>query len=237
VTPVVAVLMALACWLAMPPPAHKRLRTVLVGSDLAPDRQLPMPLIAAVSLGLGIAVLLGSALGLLAGALGAVLAFRFTRRLETRADRDRRVRLARQLPDVCDLLAATLASGAPVHTAVTAVARACGGPASEALLRVVAALQLGSTASTAWQELASEPAFDRVSAAFRRSAVSGAPIADVLRGVAEDERRRHKSRVEVAARSAGVRTVAPLVACFLPAFILLGIVPVVGSLATNLFPG
>jgi hypothetical protein len=41
--------------------------------------------------------------------------------------------------------------------------------------------------------------------------------------------------VEVAARSAGVRSVAPLAACYLPAFILLGIVPVVASMATDMF--
>jgi hypothetical protein len=40
--------------------------------------------------------------------------------------------------------------------------------------------------------------------------------------------------VEVAARTAGVRAVIPLVACFLPAFILLGVVPVVAGLANEL---
>jgi hypothetical protein len=52
--------------------------------------------------------------------------------------------------------------------------------------------------------------------------------------VAEDQRDEARSRAEAAARAAGVRSVAPLVACFLPAFILIGIVPVVASLALPL---
>ena len=44
-------------------------------------------------------------------------------------------------------------------------------------------------------------------------------------------RRDRQRAVEVAAQAAGVRAVAPLAACFLPAFLLLGVVPVVASLA------
>ena len=67
-----------------------------------------------------------------------------------------------------------------------------------------------------------------------RSAASGAPLAGVLARVAEDLRRDRQQVVEVAARAAGVRAVAPLGACFLPAFVLVGVVPVVVSLATGL---
>lgn len=234
-TVVIAALAAAAAWLVMAPSAHARLRRVLPAPAPTRQRQLPMPVLASCGLGLGVTVLMSSTWGAMLGIAAGLLAFSLLGRLESRAARDRRLRLARQLPDVCDLLAATLASGAPVHSAITAVATASGAPAAECLMRVVAAMRLGASAADAWQELASEPSFVRVSAAFQRSAVSGAPIAEVLRGVAEDERRRRKSSVEVAARSAGVRTVLPLAACFLPAFILLGIVPVIGSMASGIF--
>ena len=64
-----------------------------------------------------------------------------------------------------------------------------------------------------------------------RSAQSGAPLSTVLARIAQDMRRDRHAAVEVAARSAGVRAVAPLAACFLPAFLLVGVVPVVASLA------
>ena len=39
---------------------------------------------------------------------------------------------------------------------------------------------------------------------------------------------------QVAARAAGVKAVVPLVVCFLPAFLLVGVVPLFGALASRL---
>jgi hypothetical protein len=41
--------------------------------------------------------------------------------------------------------------------------------------------------------------------------------------------------VQAAARAAGVRVVAPLALCFLPAYLVIGVVPIVASLARGLF--
>jgi pilus assembly protein TadC len=60
-------------------------------------------------------------------------------------------------------------------------------------------------------------------------------LVDVLPVIAEELRRDARVRAEAAARSAGVRAVLPLVACFLPAFLLIGVVPVVASLAQSLW--
>jgi Flp pilus assembly protein TadB len=186
-------------------------------------------------LGAGIALVFGSLLGVALGTLSAWVAHRFFGRLESRADRERRSVLVSQVPIVCDLLSATLASGASLRSALAAVASAVGAPASESLLRVDAALRMGASQQTAWITAKVDPEFSRIAAAFQRSASSGAPIADVFIGIGVDERRRKRLAVEVAARSAGVRSVAPLAACYLPAFILLGIVPVVASMATDVF--
>jgi len=70
-----------------------------------------------------------------------------------------------------------------------------------------------------------------------RSARSGAPLADVLSDVADDLRLARTRDVQVAARAAGVRAVGPLAACFLPAYLLLGVVPVVASLASDALHG
>lgn len=236
-TLIVAGLVALACWLVIPRSSHLRLRAVAVQRPSSAERNVPAADLAAICLGIGIAVLLASFWGVMLGLVATLVTRRLTNRLESRASRNRRMQLERQLPEVCDLLAATLASGAPVKAAVTAVAHASESPASEELMRVVAALNLGASPADAWREAVIAPEFIRVRAAFERSSVSGAPIAEVLMAMARDERRRRKSAVEIAARSAGVRAVAPLAACFLPAFILLGIVPVVASMAIEVFAG
>jgi hypothetical protein len=57
----------------------------------------------------------------------------------------------------------------------------------------------------------------------------------VLDGTVEDLRREHRSAVQAAARAAGVRVVAPLALCFLPAYLVIGVVPIVASLARGLF--
>ncbi len=230
-----AVAIACACWFALPRPSHLRLREVAASPRKAKATHAQVPDLAAIALGIGIAVLLASLWGVVLGLLAAVVVRRLTGRLESRAARDRRIALEQQLAEVCDLLAATLASGAAVPDAIAAVGRACASPANEELARVLAALRLGAAAAQAWQDAQVAPEFARLQRAFERSAVSGAPLADVLTAVARDERRRRRAAVEVAARSAGVRAVGPLAACFLPAFILLGVVPVVASMAVQVF--
>ena len=130
-----------------------------------------------------------------------------------------------------------MAAGAPLRAALTAVAVAVGAPSSELLLPIGAGLELGADPAEAWAGLRDDPCLAPIALAFVRSATSGAPLSTLLAGTADDLRRRHRLAVEVAARAAGVRAVAPLAACFLPAFLLLGVVPVVASMASDLFNG
>jgi Flp pilus assembly protein TadB len=155
-------------------------------------------------------------------------------RLETRTQRGLREDLARQAPVVVDLLAATLASGSAMRPALAAVCAAVDQPAQGVLRPVVAALDLGADAITAWEPLAQDPVLGPVAAAVIRSARTGAPLSAMLSRVAGDLRRERRTVVEVAARTAGIRAVLPLAACFLPAFVLLGVVPIVAALATGL---
>jgi pilus assembly protein TadC len=54
-----------------------------------------------------------------------------------------------------------------------------------------------------------------------------------MSAVADEQRRVRRWQAEAAARKAGVLAVAPLVLCFLPAFILIGVVPVIVGVATE----
>ena len=87
---------------------------------------------------------------------------------------------------------------------------------------------------SAWSALGADECLRPMARAAARSAETGAPLAQLLSAVAEDQRDESRARAEAMARAAGVRSVAPLAACFLPAFLLIGIVPVVASLALPL---
>ena len=62
-----------------------------------------------------------------------------------------------------------------------------------------------------------------------RSVESGTLLVTTLRHHAVQARERRQASLQVVARSVGVRSVLPLMTCFIPAFLLLGVVPTVAS--------
>ncbi|WP_200215599.1 type II secretion system F family protein [Micromonospora coerulea] len=177
--------------------------------------------------GVASAVIVGGRAGLLIGALVALAADRLLRRIEPRAARDRRRREAADLPLAADLLAAALRAGAPLDRSVLAVADALGGPMADRLGRVGRTLLLGGGPAEAWSELLPVPGAERLVAAALRAANSGAALAGAFTRLADDLRADRSTAAEAQARRAGVPIVLPLGLCFLPAFILAGLVPVI----------
>lgn len=145
-----------------------------------------------------------------------------------------RAQVRRALPRAADLLASCLAAGATPADAVEAVARAVPAPLGPELARAAAALRLGVDPARVWESVGTSlPEVRPVGRAFARASVTGAPLADAIAATAEDERARMRAEAEIAARRAGVRAVGPLAVCFLPAFLLLGVVPLVASIAAT----
>ena len=186
-------------------------------------------------------LLLPTVPGLVAAVTAAVLGPRALERLEPAEARRHRVRLEADLPLLLDLLAACLAGGASLASAAASVASALPGPAGERLEAVAAALTVGTPPSEAWAALAGPaPDDDPLGPAARslaRAAEGGAPVAAAVNRLAADARLRARADGERAARRAGVLAVAPLGLCFLPAFVLLGVVPVVAGLAGPVLGG
>ncbi|WP_442791348.1 type II secretion system F family protein [Micromonospora sp. NBC_01739] len=191
------------------------------------SRRLDRIRLAAALAGVAVAVLLEGWFGLLVGSLVTVLLDRLLRRIEPPAVRNRRLRAAADLPLAADLMAAALRAGAPVERCVIAVADALGGPLADHLRRVGRTLQLGGLPQEAWAHLAAVPGGQRVATAAVRSASSGAALAGALTRLADDLRADRVTTIEAAARRSGVLIVLPLGLCFLPAFILAGLVPVI----------
>ncbi|WP_247683945.1 type II secretion system F family protein [Micromonospora sp. D93] len=183
--------------------------------------------LVAVLGGLAVAVVVEGWLGLLGALPAALLLDVLLRRIEPPAVRKRRQREAADLPLAADLLAAAMRAGAPVDRSVLAVAEALDGPLADRLVRVGRTLLLGGGPAEAWSALDGVPGAERLTAAALRSANSGAALAGALTRLADDLRADRATAAEASARRAGVLIVLPLGLCFLPAFILAGLVPVI----------
>jgi pilus assembly protein TadC len=182
----------------------------------------------------GVALLSGHAaaavaMAVLAVALGAPAV------RAARAERERRAVLLADLPRAAELLATCLAAGASPAAALTAVADAVGGPAAGRLRAVVAFLRSGTDLAH-WPADPADPV-DRLVRVVARASRTGAPMAESVRLLAVDEAERARWDALERARRAGVQAVGPLAACFLPAFVLLGVVPMVVGVARTVLTG
>ena len=167
------------------------------------------------SVGLVVAPMLGTAAWLAIGRLEPVDAARV------------RQQTAQSLPLAAELLAAAIAAGSPPVMAAEAVALALGGPLGAALKSAAAAARVGVEPASAWMGMASDPALRPLARALAGAVTRGASPTAVLERVAYDARDALRWAAEARARSLGAKAAAPLGLCFLPAFVLVGIVPVV----------
>jgi pilus assembly protein TadC len=197
----------------------------------------PAPLRRRLSLAggaaLAVALLLGGPTGVVAGGAVAVAGERMLRRAAPDPRRTARTALLQDLPAACDLLAVSLAAGVPVSGALAAVAEADPGPVGGQLRQVAALYRLGAEPHRAWEQVPDELA--GLGRTLVRAGESGAAVVPALRSLAADGRAGLRHEAETAVRRAGIHLLAPLGACFLPAFLCLGVVPLVLGIAADVF--
>ena len=189
---------------------------------------------AALGAGLAVALVVGGPLGIAAGVGGGAAVARWLAGHEPAARRATRNQLARDLPLAADLMATLLHAGATPERATVATAAVIGGPLGGRFAEVAAHLRLGADPTSAWRVIADVPALAPLARALARASATGAALATTLARLAEDERAAAAWRAELAARRVGVRTAGPLGLCFLPAFILIGVVPVIVGIVQSL---
>ncbi|WP_051835755.1 type II secretion system F family protein [Streptomyces sp. NRRL WC-3549] len=142
--------------------------------------------------------------------------------------------VAAQLPLVADLLAACLSSGAGPRDAAEAVGESMGGPVGDRLGRTAAEIRLGGDPSEAWGRFGEIPGAARLARCLERAGATGAPAADSVSRLADEIRAERASAAVARAQRAGVLITAPVGLCFLPAFLAVGVAPVVIGLAGGL---
>ncbi|MFJ5827782.1 type II secretion system F family protein [Streptomyces sp. NPDC093089] len=187
-----------------------------------------------VAVGLGWA-LFGAVGGLCAGVLVAAgLRQGAARRASSPADIEE---ANRHLPLAADLLAACAASGAGPGEAAEAVGRSLGGPLGERLTRTAAELRLGGEPAEVWRRFGAIPGASGLARCMERAGSSGAPAAEAVARHATALRAARARTAATRARRAQVLISAPVGLCFLPAFLAVGVAPVVIGLATGLLDG
>ncbi|MCL2470695.1 MAG: type II secretion system F family protein [Propionibacteriaceae bacterium] len=156
-------------------------------------------------------------------------------RLEPAGTRSRRLQTLYELPRALDLVRACVRAGQPLRNAIETVAQAVGPPISNLFGTVSNALSVGMSEAQAWAVLKEDPVIGFVARDLTRSATWGTAVVDVLAQHSVDLRRQGRAAQLAAAKSVGVKSVLPLGLCYLPAFMLIGVVPVIAAGLSGLF--
>jgi pilus assembly protein TadC len=211
---------------------HRR-RTLLTARPDAPPlaRRLLVSLTAAGAIALAVVRLSGgpAVLGVLLLPVLTLLGVLVLGRLEPADARRRQEQLVLQLPQALELLSACLTAGMPLRQATRAVSAAFDGALQEDLSQVLRLVDLGISDAEAWRSLRTHARWGPAAVDLARSVESGTMMVEVLVHHAGAARELRRAALEVRAKSVGVRSVLPLMTCFLPAFLLLGVIPTVAS--------
>ncbi|MET4158834.1 type II secretion system F family protein [Agromyces sp. PvR057] len=200
---------------------RREVRTSLAGPAASARMVLALPLVAlAFGSVLGFdtsGVLLGNPIGVACLLLGGAflwVAFRWSRSLATRA--------------------AAFDEGAGLDLELLAIGMAGGASVERARALVASALARHGLGGDDARRAAASATLDDI---VRLAERAGAPIVELLR--AEARRGRRIARTDAATRGAalGVRLMLPLGVCVLPAFVLLGVAPLLISVVTGTIGG
>lgn len=236
-----ALLTFAAGWLATPPPARYLTLGLAGGAESRkwksrkPD---PRSRWLADSTGRAVLCLLAAAtagwavhgpIGGLVGAAGGLCLSWWVGRLEPPEAARAREQMARDLPLAIDLLSACATAGRPAESALGVVSAAVGGPLAATFDGLRARLALGADPVAEWRSLGTQPQLAPLARTMTRALESGAPGAAGLSRLADDVRRERRTQAQLRARTVGVKAAGPLALCFLPAFVVIGVVPTVAG--------
>lgn len=156
-------------------------------------------------------------------------------RAEPAARARKRRQLAIELPLAAELLAAALSAGCSIAGAVDVVGHALDGPLGRALRRCAASAAVGVRPEQMWAALRDEDGLVSLARVLDAAIVRGTSPVPALHRIAEDARLAARWSAQGRARALGARAAAPLGLCFLPAFVLLAVVPLVATSGSDLF--
>ncbi|MFJ6613319.1 type II secretion system F family protein [Streptomyces sp. NPDC091289] len=182
-------------------------------------------------------ILVGGVMGCAVGSAAAYGTWRWQRarpRSRPGGIHPERAVIAGQLPLAADLLAACIAVGAGPREAAEEVGESIGGPVGDRLARTAAEIRLGGEPAEAWGRFAEIPGAGPLARCLHRAGSTGAPAAEPIARLADSMRAERAAAAVARAHRAGVLITAPVGLCFLPAFLAVGVAPVIIGLAGDL---
>ncbi|CAM5484888.1 hypothetical protein SGRI78S_04685 [Streptomyces griseus subsp. griseus] len=182
-------------------------------------------------------ILVGGAMGCAVGSIAAYGMWRWGRtrpRARPGGAHPERAVIAGQLPLAADLLAACIAVGAGPREAAAEVGDSIGGPVGDRLARTAAEIRLGGEPAEAWGRFGEIPGAGPLARCLHRAGSTGSPAAEPVARLAASIRAERAAAAVARAQRAGVLITAPVGLCFLPAFLAVGVAPVIIGLAGDL---
>ncbi len=137
------------------------------------------------------------------------------------------------VPLMLELLATCLDAGLPLSRSLELLSAVTTARTREGLITVTAGLNIGACWQMSWRPVRNHPQLAGLYQALTFAAVTGAPSAGLLYAEAAQLRRTAQRDSERRAAALGVRLVIPLGLCSLPAFLCLGVVPVVVAMVPS----
>ena len=182
--------------------------------------------------------LIGGIVGWAVAGVAAFGVWRWMRDREARAQSSAEATTAQaaaaQLPLAAELMAACLAAGSSPAQSADAVGRSLGGPLGMRLIRAAFELRLGAEPASVWGQFDSLPNVGGFGRCMERAGTTGVPAVEPVARLAAELRAQQARAASVRARRAAVLVTGPLGLCFLPAFLAVGVAPVVMGLAGSL---
>lgn len=168
--------------------------------------------------------------------LAALVLFGLVPWLEQRPGRVEDDLREQQFPEFLDLFQMCLAAGLSVADSFLRIERHINGQLSNDVTRVTELYRLGSPIGDALESVAQKHSvWIRLSEIVQRSAQTGASIQGSVLVISQYLRATQEVQSISRIRALAVKCTLPLGLCFLPAFILLSIVPVIASLFGTMF--
>ena len=142
---------------------------------------------------------------------------------------------AGSLPDAVDLFGIALGSGLTVPMALSVVAPRAPPPLGPALVEAEVRFRHGEPLERALGRLGDQaPVVRPLVNVLLAAHCDGAPVADALVRLGDEQRSVRRRAAEARARQVPIRMLFPLVGCTLPAFVLVTVVPPVASALADL---
>jgi tight adherence protein C len=152
----------------------------------------------------------------------------------------RQAQIQRHLADTIDLLTISVEAGLAFDAALLHTRRSMRGPLAEELGRMLHEMHLGISRPDAMRHLAERNDVEELRSfvlAMVQADVFGVSIANVLRAQSDELRVKRRQRAEERAMKTPVKLLFPMIACILPALLVLVVGPGVIRIAHELMSG